>query len=838
MKCTMNNPKTIKQSFPVLEMSCAACASRVGKTLNRQPGVISASVNYATATATVEYIPEECSPESLKSAIQAAGYDLIIETEQNNPIDKAEEAHLRKYRKLKRRTLAALCLSLPLSIISMCFMDLPYASYLTWLLSTPVVFGLGRDFYINAWTQLKHGSANMDTLVANSTGIAYAFSLFNLFFPDFWLSRGIQPQIYFEASSMIITFILLGRTLEERAKGNTSAALRKLMGLQPKTVIRLTTSGEQEEVPVDLVRSGDRLQVKPGEKIAVDGIVCEGSSFVDESMLSGEPVAVKKQVGDKVYAGTINQKGSFIFTAERVGSETMLSQIIRMVQEAQGSKAPVQKTVDRIAAVFVPAILSIALLTFFLWLFLSPSEGFTHGLLAAVTVLIIACPCALGLATPTAIMVGIGKGAESGILIKDAECLEVAKQIDTVVLDKTGTLTEGKPVLTDLLWETESPKLRNIFFSLEKRSEHPLAEAAVSALKGESLPLTDFESLTGTGIYGKLESTTYYAGNLRLLNQRNITISNRLAEAASRFTEEAKTVIWFANETEALAVAAITDQIKDSSKQAISTLKERGIEVYMLTGDNQKTATVLAQKAGITHFRAEVLPAQKADFIRELQQQGKQVAMVGDGINDSAALAQADLSIAMGKGSDIAIDVAKMTIISSDLRKIADAIHLSTLTVRTIRENLFWAFIYNLIGIPVAAGILYPVCGFLLNPMIAGAAMAMSSVSVVTNSLRLRKKKLSTDCITTPASSELTVSKETESCCIPISTRTKTFQVEGMMCDHCRSRVEKVLNGIEGVTASVTLDPPVATLTFNKEVLTIEELQQVIDKKAGDYRLS
>ena len=831
MKCTMNNPKTIKQSFPVLEMSCAACASRVDKTLNRQPGVISASVNYATATATVEYIPEECSPESLKSAIQAAGYDLIIETEQNNPIDKAEEAHLRKYRKLKRRTLAALCLSLPLSIISMCFMDLPYASYLTWLLSTPVVFGLGRDFYINAWTQLKHGSANMDTLVANSTGIAYAFSLFNLFFPDFWLSRGIQPQIYFEASSMIITFILLGRTLEERAKGNTSAALRKLMGLQPKTVIRLTTSGEQEEVPVDLVRSGDRLQVKPGEKIAVDGIVCEGSSFVDESMLSGEPVAVKKQVGDKVYAGTINQKGSFIFTAERVGSETMLSQIIRMVQEAQGSKAPVQKTVDRIAAVFVPAILSIALLTFFIWLFLSPSEGFTHGLLAAVTVLIIACPCALGLATPTAIMVGIGKGAESGILIKDAECLEVAKQIDTVVLDKTGTLTEGKPVLTDLLWETESPKLRNIFFSLEKRSEHPLAEAVVSALKGESLPLTDFESLTGTGIYGKLESTTYYAGNLRLLNQRNITISNRLAEAASRFTEEAKTVIWFANETEALAVAAITDQIKDSSKQAISTLKERGIEVYMLTGDNQKTATVLAQKAGITHFRAEVLPAQKADFIRELQQQGKQVAMVGDGINDSAALAQADLSIAMGKGSDIAIDVAKMTIISSDLRKIADAIHLSTLTVRTIRENLFWAFIYNLIGIPVAAGILYPVCGFLLNPMIAGAAMAMSSVSVVTNSLRLRKKKLSTDSI---AASEPETSGEPESA----STSISTYTIEGMMCDHCRARVEKVLNGIEDVTASVTLNPPVATLTFKAKVLSREELQKIIDEKAGDYRLS
>ena len=827
----MSNPKTIRQNFPVLEMSCAACASRVDKTLNRQPGVISASVNYATATATVEYIPEECSPESLKSAIQAAGYDLIIETEQNNPINKAEEAHLKKYRKLKQRTLAAICLSLPISIISMCFIDIPYAPYLTWLLSTPVVFGLGRDFYINAWKQLKHGSANMDTLVANSTGIAYLFSLFNLFFPDFWLSRGIQPQIYFEASSMIIAFILLGRTLEERAKGNTSAALRKLMGLQPKTVTRVTSNGQLQEVAVNLVAPGDRLQVKPGEKIAVDGIVREGSSYVDESMLSGEPVAVKKQTGSKVYAGTINQKGSFIFTAERVGSETMLSQIIRMVQEAQGSKAPVQKTVDRIAAVFVPAILSIALLTFFLWFFLSPSEGFTHGLLAAVTVLIIACPCALGLATPTAIMVGIGKGAENGILIKDAECLEVAKKIDTVVLDKTGTLTEGKPVMTDLIWETESSKLTNLFFSLEKRSEHPLAEAVVSALKGENLPLTDFESLTGTGICGKTENNTYYAGNLRLLNEHNITVSNRLAEAASRFTEEAKTVIWFANEMEALAVAAITDQIKDTSKQAINTLKERGIEVYMLTGDSRKTAAVLAQKTGIPHFRAEVLPAQKADFIRELQQQGKHVAMVGDGINDSAALAQADLSIAMGKGSDIAIDVAKMTIISSDLRKIADAIHLSTLTVRTIRENLFWAFIYNLIGIPVAAGILYPICGFLLNPMIAGAAMAMSSVSVVTNSLRLRKKKLSTDSI---AASEPETSGEPESA----STSISTYTIEGMMCDHCRARVEKVLNGIEDVTASVTLNPPVATLTFKTKVLSREELQKIIDEKAGDYRLS
>lgn len=827
----MDNPQTVKQNFPILEMSCAACATRVNKTLNCQPGVVSASVNYATATATVEYIPEKCSPESLKSAIQAAGYDLIIGTKHNNPIDGAEEAHLQKYKKLKHRTLAAICLSLPITIVSMFFMNMPYADYLMWGFSTPVVFGLGRDFYINAWKQLKHGSANMDTLVANSTGIAYLFSLFNLFFPDFWLSRNIQPQLHFESSSMIIAFILLGRTLEERAKGNTSAALRKLMGLQPQTVTRVKANGELQEMPIESVAPGNRLQVKPGEKIAVDGTVCNGSSYVDESMLSGEPIAVKKQIGSKVYAGTINQKGSFIFTAERVGNETMLSQIIRMVQEAQGSKAPVQKTVDRIAAIFVPAIISTALLTFLLWTFMDSSEGFIHGLQAAVTVLIIACPCALGLATPTAIMVGIGKGAENGILIKDAECLEIAKQIDTVVLDKTGTLTEGKPVVTDLIWETESSKLTNLFFSLEKRSEHPLAEAIVDALKGENVPLNSVESLTGLGIYGKTENTTYYVGNLRLLNERNIMVSNRLAEAASRLTAEAKTVVWFANETEALAVAAITDRIKDSSKPAIDILLKRGVEVYMLTGDNQNTAAALAQKTGISHFCAEVLPAQKADFIRELQRKGKHVAMVGDGINDSAALAQADLGIAMGKGSDIAMDVTKMTIISSDLRKIADAIHLSTLTVRTIRENLFWAFIYNLIGIPVAAGILYPVCGFLLNPMIAGAAMAMSSVSVVTNSLRLRKKKLSRDSI---AASKAEIPGEPESA----STSISTYTIEGMMCDHCRSRVEKVLNGIEGVTASVTLAPPVATLTFKAKVLSKEELQKIIDEKAGDYRLN
>lgn len=834
----MSETKTVKQNFPVLEMSCAACAARVDKTLNRQPGVLKASVNYASATATIEYYPGACSPESLKAAVQAAGYDLLIETGQKDKTEKVEEAHERKYRKLKRRTLAAILLSLPIAVIGMFFMDMPYAGYIMWLLSTPVVFGLGRGFYTSAWKQLKHGSANMDTLVANSTGIAYLFSLFNLFFPDFWLSRGIQPHVYFEASSVIIAFILLGRTLEERAKGNTSAAIRKLMGLQPKTVTLLTESGEQREVPIESIQAGDRLFVKPGEKIAVDGTVSEGTSYVDESMLSGEPVPVEKQTGAKVFAGTINQRGSFSFIAERIGSDTMLSQIIRMVQDAQGSKAPVQKLVDRIAAVFVPVIMGIALLSFILWLALDSTGGFTHGLLAAVTVLIIACPCALGLATPTAIMVGIGKGAENGILIKDAESLETAKRIDTVVLDKTGTITEGKPVMTDLIWKTESEKLRNMFFSLEKHSEHPLAEAVVHALKGESIPIENFESLTGAGVCGKIEGKTYYAGNLRLLNERRIAISDRLAETAARLTGEAKTVIWFADEKEALAVAAITDRIKDSSRPAIEKLADMGIEVYMLTGDNEKTAATIAGKAGIPHFRAEVLPGQKADFIRELQTQGKCVAMVGDGINDSAALAQADLGIAMGKGSDIAMDVAKMTIISSDLRKIADAIRLSSLTVRTIRENLFWAFIYNLTGVPVAAGILYPLCGFLLNPMIAGAAMAMSSVSVVTNSLRLRNKRIGDDSLTATTIQEPEYIREPKPASAPAVAETKTYHVEGMMCNHCRTRVEKVLNSIEGVTAIVTLEPPVATLTFEDKVLSIEELQKVIDEKAGDYRLS
>jgi Cu2+-exporting ATPase len=738
----MANQQIVKQTFPVLGMSCAACAARVSKTLNRQEGMHSANVNLAAAIATVEYDPSLCSPEMMKQAVQNAGFDLLIDTAKEAEKE-AKDAH---YKQLKFRTTWAIILSLPAAIIGMFFMDMPYANYIMWILSTPVVFWLGSGFYVNAWKLLKHRSANMDTLVANSTGIAYLFSLFNLFFPDFWLSKGVTPHVYFEAASVIIAFILLGRTLEERAKGNTSAAIKKLMGLQPHTVILDDGTGERE-VSIEQIVPGNMIVVKPGERIAVDGTVTMGSSFVDESMLSGEPIPVQKAAGAKVYAGTINQKGSFRFRAEKVGADTMLSHIIHLVQEAQGSKAPVQQLVDKIAAVFVPAIMTIAVLTFIAWIVLA-ENGFTHGLLAAVTVLIIACPCALGLATPTAIMVGIGKGAENGILIKDAESLEMAKKIDTIVLDKTGTITEGKPVVTDIVWETENADIQRIFLELEKHSEHPLATAVVQALsrlnseKGQDMLLTGFESITGQGVKASCNGKTYYAGNRSMLTEKGIAISPVLSAKAEAFAQEAKTVIWFADEQQALATCAIADRIKETSKKAIAELQQRGISVVMLTGDNEQTARRIAAEAGIAEFRAEVLPQQKSEYIKQLQAEGKHVAMVGDGINDSAALAQADLSIAMGQGSDIAMDVAKMTIISSDLTKISEAIRLSTLTVRTIRENLFWAFIYNVIGIPIAAGILYPFTGFLLNPMIAGAAMAFSSVSVVTNSLRLRMKRI------------------------------------------------------------------------------------------------
>lgn len=754
------------QTFPVTGLGCAACAARVNRILGSQPGVTSANVNFASSTAQIEYDTEKCSLEDLRAAVQEGGYDILTDDEDDSEKE-AEDEHARQYSALKTQTVGAVALAVPITVLGMTLMDSTWAGYVTWILATVSVFFFGRRFYVNAWKQLKHGSANMDTLVATSTGIAYLFSLFNLLFPDFWLSRGIEPHLYFEAASVIIAFILLGRLLEDRAKRKTTDAIRKLAGLQPNTVtvIRGQETAEMT-IPVEQARAGDIIMVRPGERIAVDGTVMEGVSNVDEGMLNGEPLPSRKSAGDKVYAGTVNLSGAFRFRAEKTGKDTVLAQIVKMVQDAQGSKAPVQNIVDKVAGIFVPAIIGISVLVFVCWWVFAPSEGFVHGILSMVTVLIIACPCALGLATPTAIIVGLGKGAEYGILIKDAASLEIAKKIDTVILDKTGTITEGHPAVTDQCWETGADTGRKILYRLERLSGHPLSEAIVSALEkqvqeteeksgqngtGLAYEIKDFESIPGKGIRGnavisgpdgKTESRTYYAGNTGLLEENGIRISKSLSDLAEKWLRESKTVVWFADRVAAIAAIAITDKVKETSAGAVARLHEMGIETWMLTGDNEKSAATVAGQAGITHYMAGMLPQDKAEYVKKLQAAGHTVGMAGDGINDSAALAQADLSIAMGTGSDIAIDTAMLTILSSDLLKIPQAVRLSRLTVRTIRQNLFWAFIYNLIAIPVAAGILYPVNGFLLNPMIGGAAMALSSVSVVTNSLRLRRKSL------------------------------------------------------------------------------------------------
>jgi len=743
------NNQSLKKTYPVTGMSCASCAVSTESILKAQEGVVNAEVNFANSSVAVEFIPGIIGPEEMKTALQMVGYDLVID-ESEDAQAQLENEQSAKLKNLQRKTLLAALFSLPVVVIGMFFMDMPYANWIMWALSTPVILVFGKQFFVNAWNQLKHRNANMDTLVALSTGIAYVFSVFNTLFPAFWHSRGLHAHVYFEAAAVIIAFILLGKWLEERAKSSTSSAIKKLMGLSPKTVRIINAAGEEMEVPAGTVQMDDIIVVRPGEKVPVDGEVTTGSSFVDESMISGEPLPVEKQTGDPVFAGTVNQKGSFRFRAVKVGGETVLAQIIKMVQEAQGSKAPVQKLVDKIAGIFVPVVVGIAVLTFFTWLLLGGENAITQGLLAMIAVLVIACPCALGLATPTAIMVGVGKGAENGILIKDAESLEKAHRINAIVLDKTGTITEGKPEVTEIIWresleEGDKKRLASVLLAMESRSEHPLAEAIVRFFKMQNMPeaaLEGFESITGRGVEAHDGNFTYIAGNQAFLLAKKVTMAERLREQAEGLQEQAKTVIWFAADNKAVAIVAIADQVKPTSENAVRTLQEMGVEVYMLTGDNRQTASAVAEKAGIRHFQAGVMPADKADFIKNLQSQGKVVAMAGDGINDAHALAQADVSIAMGRGTDIAMDVAKMTLISSDLLHIPKAIRLSRQTVRLIHQNLFWAFIYNLIGIPVAAGVLYPFTGFLLNPMIAGAAMALSSVSVVSNSLRLKFKRL------------------------------------------------------------------------------------------------
>lgn len=729
---------TKKRSFPVQGMGCAACVARVEGALKSAKGVSSASVSLASNSALVEFDTAVTTPGELRKAVQDAGYDLLVDGSDDEADSAAEAARAEAYNQLKKDTILAAVLAALVMVIGMGFKDFPGKGFLLWALATPVVAWCGRRFFKAGFSAVKHGSANMDTLVALSVGISYLFSMFNLLFPQVWTSRGLEPHLYFESSTMIVAFILLGRLLEERAKHSTTAAIRGLMGLQ-----------RQDRA----VQIGEVVPVKPGERLSVDGLVLDGASYVDESMLTGEPVPVLKKAGDTVYAGTLNQKGFLNVKAEKVGQDTFLSAIIRMVRDAQGSKAPIQHLVDKIAAVFVPVIIGISILTLLAWIFLAPEDGVTMGLLSMVAVLVIACPCSLGLATPTAIIAGIGNGASQGILIKDAESLQTARKVNAVVLDKTGTLTEGHPVVVESAWDPSASQeednqaagLRDVLFSLEKCSDHPLAEAVCASLRGcEQLEVTGFETVLGKGVKGKVAGETYYVGNLDLLEEAfpggiPQETSPLVSGSISTWMNDGYTITILFDRRKVYAVLALSDQLRENAVQAVRVLQDDGLEVHMLTGDNEAAARRTARETGIRFVHAHVLPQDKARYVAGLQATGKKVAMVGDGINDSAALAQADLGIAMGGGSDIAMNTAQVTIVSDDLGKIRQLIKLSRRSVIIIRENLFWAFFYNLAAVPIAAGVLYPFTGWLLSPMIAAACMALSSVCVVTNSLRLRK---------------------------------------------------------------------------------------------------
>ena len=727
-----NATNTIKAVYPVVGMQCAACAARIEKVLGKQQGVQLCNVNLAAGNISLAYNPDEITIERLAEVVANMGFQLVT-IGGEDAATQVEERERVRYKELRNNVVWSIVMSVPIMLLSMVFHDIPYAQEIMAVLATPVVFYFGRGFFVNAWKQLKQKTANMDTLVALSVGVSYCFSIFNMIYPEFWEKRGVEPHVYFEASAMIVVFIMIGRMLEERAKGNTSEAIKKLMGLAPKTAMVVTESGELRETLIDYIKEGSVIAVRPGEKVPVDGVVTNGMS-------------VEKTEGSEVFAGTINQKGAFQMKATKVGSATMLATIIKMVQDAQGSKAPIQRIVDKVAGVFVPVIVTIALLSMVAWCLWGGNDGVVRGVLAFVTVVIIACPCALGLATPTAIMVGMGKGAEKGILIKDAKSLEIAKKIEAVVLDKTGTITEGRPEVADVVYgaNVDVDACAGALYSIEMQSEHPLAEAIVrhfKSLDANSVSVAGFEAVVGGGVKGEVDGKYYFVGNAKFLKSQGVKMEQDLAVRANELEDESKTVVWLADEERSLTLIAITDRVKATSAAAVAKMHEMGVAVYMLTGDNRVTAEAVARQVGIKNYKAQMLPSDKAEFVARLQAEGHCVAMVGDGINDSAALAQADMGVAMGQGSDIAIDIAKMAIVGNDLMKIPEAIELSKKIVRTIHQNLFWAFIYNVIGVPVAAGALYPVCGFLLNPMIAGAAMALSSVSVVTNSLRSIKNE-------------------------------------------------------------------------------------------------
>ena len=723
----------VKEVLPVKGMTCAACANSVESTLNAQQGVSNAHVNFADNSVLVEYDPDSVTLEDLGLSVAGIGYELVTSVDP----DELEAEREKDFKRLRRKFLISLIFTLPVFIISMFMIPVPYSGFVQMILVLPVIFYSGRHFYINAWKKLKHKTSNMDTLIAMGTGTAFLYSVFNTFFPNFLRSYDLIPHVYYESAAVIITLILTGQLLEESAKRKTSGAIRKLMDLQPDTANILFVDRETS-VPVDQIRNGDIVVVRPGERIPVDGKITKGSANVDESMITGEPLPVFKQGGETVVAGTINHDGHFQFEASRVGSQTVLARIIRMVQEAQGSKAASQKLADKISSIFVPTVIIIAIITLIAWMTVGP--GFTQGFVALISVLIIACPCALGLATPTAIMVGIGRAASKGILIRDAEALEEIKSIQTLLVDKTGTLTVGEARVTDEFGGDYVEEL----FSLERKSGHPLSRAITRHFDEKYHPgdvnIEDFRNHPGKGISGKGPSGQLLAGKPEFLQEEGVALDERQERIVSELIGSGKTVVAYSVENKVVRLLGMEDEIKEEAQEVVHELEKSGIQTVMITGDNEGNARRISEQAGISNYHSGVQPEDKLSLVKEYQEKGQVVAMAGDGLNDAPALAKANVGIAMGNGTDIAMESAPITIIKGDLSRIHNAIDLSKSTTRTIRENLFWAFFYNIIAIPVAAGVLYPINGFLLDPMIAGGAMAFSSLSVVLNSLRLNLK--------------------------------------------------------------------------------------------------
>jgi Cu+-exporting ATPase len=740
-------------TVPVRGMSCASCVEKVQTALKNVPGVVKASVNFATEKATVEYLSGQVTVKDLAKAVHDAGYELLYTTEGEDVVEKERAAREAEVRRLKQKFIVGLVLVIPIFLLGNLHMlglshllalDSQTNFIIQLLLQTPVQFWVGWQFYRGAWAAARHKTTDMNTLIAVGTSAAYLYSVAATFFPQLFAAKGLAAAVYFDTAGAIVVLILLGRLLEARAKGQTSEAIKKLIGLQPKTAI-VVRDGKEQEIPVADVQIGDQVMVRPGERIPVDGVVLEGYSAVDESMVTGESIPVEKQAGAEVIGATINKTGSFKFRAVKVGKETMLAQIIRMVEEAQGSKPPIARLADIIASYFVPAVIGAAVVTFIIWYFFGPAPALTYAVLNFVAVMIIACPCAMGLATPTSIMVGTGKGAEQGVLIRGGEALETAHKLDAIILDKTGTITKGEPSVTDIVAADgyKAAEMLRLAASAERGSEHPLGEAILRKAKETGVKLEepkDFSAIPGQGIEAVIGGQKVLLGNMKLMKEKGVPIDKIKGKDAA-FSEKGKTPMFMAVDGRPAGIIAVADTLKQDSAAAIDALHRLGLEVIMVTGDNKRTADAIAKEIGIDRVLAEVLPQVKAGEVKKLQAEGKRVGMVGDGINDAPALAQADVGIAIGTGTDVAIESSDITLISGDLKGVVTAIALSKATIRNIKQNLFWAFAYNTILIPVAAGVLFPFFGILLNPIFAAGAMGLSSITVVSNALRLRRFK-------------------------------------------------------------------------------------------------